>query len=110
MAGAVFVIVLFIAPRQGLISRWARSRRQRLQFAGEALLVHLSHHENDPDAADEFLVDHLARHLQWDPRFGNRVVRYVTGRGFATREQDAMQQRLWLTDKGRSLAQEVMLR
>jgi manganese/zinc/iron transport system permease protein len=110
MAGAWFVAVLFLAPRRGLVPRWVRRQRQRVQFAGEALLVHLSHHENDPDAADECLVDHMARHMQWDTRFSDRVVQYVTGNGLATREQVAREPRLRLTPKGRSLAQEVMLR
>jgi manganese/zinc/iron transport system permease protein len=110
MAGVWFVAVLFLAPRRGLVSRWARRQRQRVQFAGEALLVHLSNHENDPDAADECQVDHMARHMQWDARFSGRVVQYVTGNGLATREQVAREPRLRLTPKGRSLAREVMLR
>lgn len=110
MSGVLFVVVLFAAPRRGLVSRWARQRRQRVQFAGEALLVHLLHHENDPDAADERLVEHMAGHLQWDDGFSDRVVQYVASNGLASAEQAGDQQWLLLTQKGRSLAQEVMLR
>jgi manganese/zinc/iron transport system permease protein len=110
MTGALFIAALFLAPERGLVSRWLRLRRQRYQFAGEALLVHLSNHEKDPDAEAECAVDHMARHMQWDAAFSEGVVAYVTRNDLARRVQRNGNQRLELTDKGRQTAQKVMLR
>jgi manganese/zinc/iron transport system permease protein len=107
MTGVIFTLVLFLAPERGLIARWALRRRQRWQFAGEMLLVHLSQHEGTPDEATECSLDHLGRHMKWSPTFGERVVAQLTRGGLVQRVDDAG---LRLTGSGRELAQEVMLR
>jgi manganese/zinc/iron transport system permease protein len=107
MTGVFFSLALFLAPEQGLIARWSLRRKQRWQFAADLLLVHLSQHEGTPDEADECSLDHLTRHMRWSPAFGERVVGYVTRHGLAQRVSGA---RLALTDRGREVAQEVMLR
>jgi manganese/zinc/iron transport system permease protein len=107
MTGVIFALVLFLAPERGLIARWALRRRQRWQFAGEMLLVHLSHHEGTPEEAAECSLDHLDQHMKWSPAFGERVVTHLTRSGLA-RRVDATGLRL--TDRGRKTAQDVMLR
>jgi manganese/zinc/iron transport system permease protein len=107
MMGVVFTLVLFFAPARGLIARWALRRRQRWQFAGEMLLVHLSHHEGTPEEADECSLEHLGRHMKWSRVFGERVVVRLTRKDLVRRVDGTC---LQLTDRGRELAQEVMLR
>jgi len=107
MTGLVFTLVLLLAPERGLIARWALRRRQRWQFAGEMLLVHLLQHAGAPDEADECSLEHLSRHMKWSPAFGQRVVANLTRDGLARRVDGSG---LRLTDRGQELAQEVMLR
>ncbi len=106
MVGLLFGLVLLLAPERGLISVARRRARQRWEFAAEMLLVHLSHHEGTPEEAQESSIEHLTRHMRWSSSFSNRVVRHVTRRDLAQRVDG----RLILTDQGRKLAQNVMLR
>jgi len=107
MTGVVFTLVLFLAPERGLIARWALRQRQRWQFAGEMLLVHLSQHAGAPNEAAECSLDHLGRHMKWGAAYSERVVAHVTRRGLVQRKSGA---RLSLTAQGREVAREVMLR
>jgi manganese/zinc/iron transport system permease protein len=107
MTGVFFTLALFLAPERGLVARWALRRRQRWQFAGEMLLVHLSNHEGTPQEADECSMDHMAEHMKWSPAFSDRVVRHVTRDGLAQRVHGTG---LTLTDRGREVAHQVMLR
>jgi manganese/zinc/iron transport system permease protein len=107
MTGVLFTLALFLAPDRGLVARWLTRRRQRWQFAGEMLLVHLSNHEGTPQQLEEGSLSHMARHMKWSPSYSERVVRYVTRNGL-TRRVDNNQ--LVLTDKGREVAQQVMVR
>jgi manganese/zinc/iron transport system permease protein len=108
MTGVFFLLALLFAPERGLIARWRRCRRQRVQFAGEMLLVHLSQHEGTPEEAEETAIDRLEYHLRWPPAFGERVVGYVLRQGFAQRVHGAG--RLALTERGREVAQAAMMR
>ncbi|MFZ5916756.1 MAG: metal ABC transporter permease [Chloroflexota bacterium] len=107
MTGVVFTLVLLLAPERGLIARWALRRRQRWQFAGEMLLVHLSQHAGAPDEAAECSLEHLSRHMKWSLAFGQRVVANLTRDGLVRRVDGSG---LRLTGRGQELAQEVMLR
>jgi manganese/zinc/iron transport system permease protein len=108
MTGVAFVLALLFAPQRGLIPQWARRRRQRWQFAGEMLLVHLSQHEGQVEGEHEATVAHLADHMRWDPSYGGRVVSYLSQRGLVQSADGGSQ--LVLTDSGRALARTVMLR
>jgi manganese/zinc/iron transport system permease protein len=107
MTGMVFTLVLFLAPTRGLVARWMLRRRQRWQFAGEMLLVHLSQHEGTPDEATECSLEHLGRHMKWSPGFSERVVAHLK-RGNLVRQAGSTG--LGLTEQGRAVAQKVMLR
>jgi manganese/zinc/iron transport system permease protein len=107
MTGVVFTLVLFLAPEQGLIARWRLRRRQRWQFAGEMLLVHLSQHEGKANEEAESSLEHLSEHMNWSPAFSERVIGYLTRNDLAQRVNGTG---LSLTDQGREVAQAVMLR
>mgnify|MGYP005839759337 FL=1 len=108
MAGLFFLATLLLAPERGLVARWARLRRQRWQFAGEMLLVHLSQHEGAADEAEETALDHLERHMRWPPAFAEQVADYVVRHGLAQRVNGG--RRLALTERGREVARTTMLR
>lgn len=107
MTGAAFLLALLLSPARGLLPVLARRRRQRLQFAGEMLLVHLSQHEGQADEAVECSLDHLHEHLRWKPPFAARIVRLVTRRELARVEGNRL---LLLTEAGRRTAREVVER
>ena len=103
------VVVLFsllAAPRRGLLARARQRRRQKWQFAQEALAVHLLHHEGQANAAGESDLSHAGRHMQWTPNFADGVVSRAEDGDLLTRKDN----RLALTDKGRDLAREAMER
>jgi manganese/zinc/iron transport system permease protein len=106
MAGILFGLAFLLAPQRGLLAMiWLR-KRQRLEFAQTMLAIHLLQHEGLPESKLENNLDHLHKHLRWEPAFAVSVV------------QQAKQQRLLLTvngnlvlsDRGRALAQEAMIR
>jgi manganese/zinc/iron transport system permease protein len=107
MTGVLFALALLFAPQRGLVAQRLLRRRQRWQFAGEMLLVHLSHHEGTPEEAAECSLEHLTRHMRWNPAFGERVARHVMREGLARQASGAC---LILTDRGRDVARHVMLR
>jgi manganese/zinc/iron transport system permease protein len=103
------IVVLFsllFAPRRGLLARAQQRRRQKWQFAQEALAVHLLQHEGQANAAGESDLGHAGRHMQWTPAFAGGVVSRAEDNDILTRERD----QLALTDKGRDLAREAMER
>jgi manganese/zinc/iron transport system permease protein len=108
MTGIAFLLALLFAPQRGLVRKWLRRRQQRRQFAGEMLVVHLSQHEGDPAFAQESTVEHMARHMRWPEGFGEVVASQLTRQGLV-RPLDGGS-RLALTETGRALAQEVILR
>ncbi len=108
MTGVAFLLALLFAPQRGLVRKWTRGRRQRRQFAGEMLLVHLSQHEGEPAMAAEATIEHMARHMRWPEGFGEAVADHLSRQGLVRRVNGGA--RLALTDAGRALAQEVMLR
>lgn len=108
MTGMAFLLALLFAPERGLVRKWLRRRQQRRQFAGEMLLVHLSQHEGDPAMITEATVEHMARHMRWPEGFGEAVAGQLARQGLVRRLNGGS--RLGLTDAGRALAQEVMLR
>jgi manganese/zinc/iron transport system permease protein len=107
MTGVLFSLVLFLAPERGLVARWLLRRRQRWQFAGEMLLVHLSQHEGTPEEAAECSIEHLGRHMKWSPAFGQRVVAQLMRDGLTRQVNGTC---LRLTNRGREVARAVMVR
>lgn len=108
MTGVAFLLALLFAPQRGLVRKWLRRRQQRRQFAGEMLLVHLSQHEGEPAMSAEATVEHMARHMRWPEEFGEAVAGQLARQGLVRRLNGGA--RLSLTEAGRAVAQEVMLR
>ncbi len=103
-AGVQFALVFLLAPRRGLLWQARRRYRQRLEFAGRMLVVHLAHHEGRAEAAVENRPDALHRHLKWSHPFAQRVIRYAA----ASRLVHVAGPLLELTAEGRRLAHRLI--
>ncbi len=102
----IVVVSLLAAPDRGIVAQLRRRRRQRVQFAAEALAIHLLNHEGAPDAAVETAIAHLRQHLQWDESFAERVTRRTITSGLAERSNGHLR----LTSYGREVARRAMAR
>lgn len=74
MTGIVFLLIFIFAPKQGLVSSLRRRATQKLQFAKMALLFHIYNHEGGDDELTESAVDTIWDHMNWDPRFAEKIV------------------------------------
>ena len=104
-AGAAFALAFLLAPERGLVALARRRLRQRWEFAHGALTIHLMQHEGRPEAAEESRLEHLERHLRWDPDFAARVVRGAQRRGLVSRVDGS----LALTERGRAVARDLIV-
>jgi Mn-dependent DtxR family transcriptional regulator len=69
------------------------------------LAIHLLHHEDMEEAAQENRIAHLGEHLRWNDHFAMTVVRNAERNGFVVRSEDG---KLALTDIGRAHAHQVV--
>lgn len=106
MTGVFFLLTLLFAPEQGLIARSLQRSRRRQRFAVEMLLVHLSRHENEPEAGTENSLAHLVEELKWQPDFAQSTVRSAQDEAFVERQNGL----LLLTEEGRGVARQVLRR
>jgi manganese/zinc/iron transport system permease protein len=104
--GVAFLISLLFAPERGLLASIQRRFRQRLDFAGLLLTIHLLHHEGGPGAEIENSAAHLQDHLRWSPDFARRVMRRAEREGLVLRTADG---HLRLTPLGREAARHRMV-
>ena len=73
--GVLFIVVLILSPKSGLISTIKRKRNQKLEFSVKILLIHIANHMNTPQETDECGVDTLEYHLRWEKMFLNKVLK-----------------------------------
>jgi manganese/zinc/iron transport system permease protein len=106
MIGLIFVAILLLAPDRGLVALAHRRARQALEFGQTMLAIHLLQHEGSPQAEQESRVDHLLQEVRWTPSFAERVVRFAERGGVIQRNQDFLE----LTESGRTLARQAMVR
>jgi manganese/zinc/iron transport system permease protein len=106
VTGLIFLLVFLLAPQRGIAAIAARRQRQKLEFAQAMLAIHLLHHEGRPEAMQENRAEHLSQHIHWQPDFAEKVVRAAERKGVIAEEGGF----LHLTDRGRLVAQEAMMR
>ncbi|MEQ9619635.1 MAG: metal ABC transporter permease [Deltaproteobacteria bacterium] len=100
MSGVIFIFVFLLAPERGLIALARRRSRQRWEFAGRVLAIHLLNHEGTPEEDRESRIEHLEETLRWNERFARGVIGRSVKRGMIL----AHDGRLKLTDEGREFA------
>lgn len=106
MTGAAFLLALFFAPGRGLAAVAGRRRRQRLEFAGQMLAVHLLQHEGTAEECYESSLAQLEEHFRWDKAFARLIVRQGEHGGRWRLADECLK----LTDTGRELARAVVER
>ncbi|MEZ4629380.1 MAG: metal ABC transporter permease [Deinococcales bacterium] len=103
---AFFLALAFLfSPRYGLISRYYQGLREKERNAKRMLLVHLFNHENDPESHQENAVSALKHHLRWDKAHIRNLIMQGLDEGLIHKNPN---DQLFLTPKGRLLAQEVL--
>lgn len=101
VAGALFALVLTVAPGRGLVAQARQQKQQRLDLATRMLAVHLLHHQGTPVEQEETRTSGLHRHLSWSPSFTDQVVRSARAREIVEPRDEL----LVLTEHGRDLAE-----
>jgi manganese/zinc/iron transport system permease protein len=104
-SGLFLLLAFLFGPRYGLIAQEIRRATQRSENAERMLLVHLYNHENDQEAQEENAVDALQTHLHWREAQVRDIVMRSLDQNLIHKDTSS---RLFLTDKGRVLAQEVL--
>lgn len=105
LAGVIFGVVFFLAPRRGILAMHLLRYRQRLEFAQRMLVVHLYHHEGLPEAWKENSIEHLHDHLSWDRAFAEKIVAHAEHRNMIFTREGFLK----LTDRGRRSAREAIM-
>ncbi len=102
----IFLFLAFLfGTRYGLLAQGAQRRSQKRENAARMLLVHLYHHEGKAEAAQENSVTAMQQHLRWDKTKVAQVVALGAEKQLIT--LGPQREKLFLTEKGRRLAQEV---
>jgi manganese/zinc/iron transport system permease protein len=104
VSGALLLLAFLFSRDYGLLAQEARRNAQRRDNAERMLLVHLYNHEHDDESLEESAVDALQTHLRWREAEAREVVARSLEQNFVSKKSD----KLFLTDKGRVLAQEVL--
>ena len=97
--GAIFALIYLFAPKRGYLAVKALRRRQKLAFATEVLLVHLTNHEHTRGQEAEYRIDHLKTHISWTPAFAQQIVQTSQQKGLLECRGGYM----FLTEQGRAL-------
>ena len=105
MAGVVFVIVFLFAPDRGIIAAARRRSRQKWEFAGKMLAIHLLTHEGTQDEERESQGVHLEENLCWSEDFVNKVISYTVSNGILVQDSGMLK----LTDYGREYAKKSVI-
>ncbi len=104
-SGVLFAAAFLLAPQRGLLAQMRRRKGQRLDFAVRMLLVHLLHHEDTPEVAEECREAGLHHHLGWGESWTKRVVGKAEGRALIARRDDLVLP----TAHGRRLADDAVI-
>jgi manganese/zinc/iron transport system permease protein len=105
VSGAFLLLAVLFSPSYGIIAQTIRRNSQRRDNAERMLLVHLYNHEHDDDKSlEESAVDALQTHLRWRESEAREVIMRSLEQNVISKQND----RLFLTEKGRVLAQEVL--
>ncbi len=100
--GVCFGLANLLSPLNGVIVRARRVRRQKLAFAADTLVLHLSNHEGIAGEEHEAEVGHLRGELRWSRNFAEAVLAVAFRQGVA----QAVNGHLFLTPAGHERARQ----
>lgn len=101
--GGVFLLTVIATPKSGIIARYRRLKRLRLQYGEETVLFHLLTHEGTATQAQEAGVGTLYEHLRWKPEFADLICRRLQAGHFVRIHGGTVH----LTESGRARAYRV---
>jgi manganese/zinc/iron transport system permease protein len=104
VSGVFLLLAFLFSPSYGLVAQEARRNAQRRDNAERMLLVHLYNHEHDEESLEENAAHALQTHLRWRENEAREVIMRSLEQNFISKESS----KLFLTDKGRVVAQEVL--
>jgi manganese/zinc/iron transport system permease protein len=102
--GVLFMLVLLLEPRTGLVSTLRMRRRQRSDFAGDLLAVHLLNHFSSGDRSESCSAENLAESLNWTPIYAESACKNLLTRRLVVDLEGSIQ----LTEKGTAVARAAM--
>ncbi len=105
VSGGVFIVVLLIAPEQGLLSKLILHNENKLIFSSSLLLVQLLSHEKTVYEAQENTVSNMVQHMGWSVSFAEKVARFGVQKQLIIRQGDMLS----LTNLGRESAKATMV-
>jgi manganese/zinc/iron transport system permease protein len=103
MTGFWFLGALFFSPKQGILTTYVRTQRQKIEFSTKMLLVQLLAHEGQDTF--ESTVSNMVQHMDWTRRFASKIAQNAVINAYITRVQD----QLFLTPLGREVAKEAII-
>ena len=99
--GVIFIFVLIISPKKGLISTFKRKKKQKVEFSTKILLIHIFNHSNTKSEKEECGIDTMEYHLRWDKRFFNKILERAKERKFIYIDSGIFK----ISDKGKEYIQ-----
>lgn len=78
----VFLFVLLINPKSGIIASVIRRQRLKYIYKVIAMLVHIKNHEGDLDEASEISLDTIVGMMDWKDKEFERIYNYSLNRKY----------------------------
>jgi len=104
MLGLMFAATFIAAPERGLVVQVVRRMRQRQDFFGLMVLIHLLQHEGTAEEANESREAGLHEHLGWRPGDVRAIVHRVERRDWVVVNDGLLK----LTGAGRNRARQAL--
>lgn len=80
----VFIIVLLINPRSGIIASIIRRNRLKYIYKVIAMLVHIKNHQGDINEHEEIATNSIATMMSWSDLEFKKVYHYALSRNYIT--------------------------
>ena len=103
VCGICFFLVFVFSPSRGLVALKIKRVKQKWEFSQNLLLVHLFNHEDSENYDEESKIDHLHKHMLWQPNFGTKVVSMAQKNG----DLIIQGENLFLTQNGREKVRRI---
>jgi len=104
VCGLFFLVALFFSPTQGIVLKYFRHKRQRLDFSINMLLVQLLAHEGTDQEDIENTIENMISHMDWEPKFAQKIARAALEKNYIQKQKTLLQ----LTPLGRETAKLAM--
>jgi manganese/zinc/iron transport system permease protein len=90
LLGILYLATVILAPKRGILAQTQIRRRDQLNLAIQALLIHLSRHAGTQAESTENTVAHLTQELGWSPTWTQTVISTALHRQAITQKADLL--------------------